>query len=63
MSVLKSLNTLIDLLTAMDRTQAKTDDAGEREIAWYWFRNDIEDALGLPRGALNTTLHGEEDQR
>jgi hypothetical protein len=43
------------LLYWMDATQQKTDDAGEREIAWYYFRDQIEDAMGLQRGDLDST--------
>lgn len=38
----------------MDRTQRQTDEDGGREVAWYYFRDAIEDALGLERGALDT---------
>ena len=45
---------LIKLLRDMDRTQRETDEDGGREVAWYYYRDGIEDALGLDRGALET---------
>lgn len=45
---------LVQLLQDMDRTQRQTDEDGGREVAWYYFRDAIEDALGLERGTLNT---------
>lgn len=44
---------LVSLLQEMDRTQRETDQAGQREIAWYYFRDRVEDALGLARGTLD----------
>lgn len=45
---------LIPLLRALDQTQQQTDEEGGAEIAWYYFRDAVEDALGLDRGALDT---------
>ena len=45
---------LIEALIEMDRIQNETDEDGEREIAWYYWRDDIEDILQIPRGTLNT---------
>lgn len=44
---------LIRMLREMDARQQATDEHGGREVAWFYWRNDFEDALGLPRGALN----------
>lgn len=46
----------ITLLREMDRTQQETDESGGREVAWYYFREQFEDALGLDRGALDTDM-------
>lgn len=45
---------LAKLLRDMDETQRETDEDGGREVAWYYYRDQIEDALGLGRGALDT---------
>lgn len=45
---------VISLLREMDKQQTHTEELGDREIAWYYWRDDIEDALDLPRGALDT---------
>lgn len=45
---------LVGVLRGMDRQQKRTDEGGGREIAWYYYRADVEDALGLPRGHLDT---------
>lgn len=52
---------LVELLRDMDATQAETEWRGEREIAWYYQRDAIEDALGLERGALDTGEYQPED--
>lgn len=46
---------VIRLLREMDQTQAETDENGGREIAWYYYRDDLERALGLDNGALDST--------
>lgn len=46
---------LVELLRNMDRTQRETDEDGGRKFAWYYCREEIEDALGLGRGGLDTT--------
>jgi hypothetical protein len=45
---------LVELLQDMDRTQQQTDEDGGREVAWYYYRDQIEDALSLERGTLDT---------
>lgn len=45
---------LVELLRDMDCTQQQTDEDGGREVAWYYYRDQIEDALGLERGGLDT---------
>jgi hypothetical protein len=45
---------LVELLQNMDRTQQETDEDGGREVAWYYYRDRIEDALGVERGTLDT---------
>lgn len=45
---------LVEVLQDMDRTQQQTDEDGGREIAWYYYRHTVEDALGLERGTLDT---------
>lgn len=45
---------LISCLRDMDDTQRRTDEDGEREIAWYYCRDHIEDILDIPRGSLNS---------
>ncbi len=45
---------LTELLLDLDAVQTKTDHEGGREVAWYYQRDAIEDAMGLARGALNT---------
>lgn len=45
---------LISLLRALDETQRETDEEGGAEVAWYYFRDKVEDVLGLDRGALDT---------
>lgn len=54
---------LAALLRSMDSQQRDTDDAGQREVAWYYYRDEIEDMMGLPRGALDSgreNVSGEE---
>lgn len=45
---------LVRLLREMDHQQSVTDEAGEREIAWYYWQSAIEELLGLEQGALCT---------
>lgn len=45
---------LVEVLQDMDRTQQQTDEDGGREVAWYYYRDQIEDALGITRGTLDT---------
>lgn len=55
-------NQLIVLLYDMDRQQQSTDDAGQREIAWYYYRDEIEDVMGLPRGALDSGRENDSER-
>lgn len=48
------LERVVPLLRLMDAAQQATDKAGLHDIAWYHFREKIEDALGLPSGTLDT---------
>lgn len=45
---------LVEILREMDRQQAKTLALGDREIAWLWYRADIETILELAPGTLDT---------
>ncbi|HEX2244579.1 MAG TPA: hypothetical protein VHK27_15290 [Gammaproteobacteria bacterium] len=45
---------LVNELFLMDAQQTVTDDAGQREIAWYYARDAIEDLLEVERGTLNS---------
>jgi hypothetical protein len=45
---------LTELLRELDSTQRKTDEEGGAEIAWYYYRDKIEDVMGFPRGFLDT---------
>jgi len=44
---------LITLLRRMNAEQVETDESGGREVAWYRFRDEIENALGVPAGTLD----------
>lgn len=55
------INRVVEVLREMDRTQARTDRLGGREVAWHYYRDDVEDALGLERGALYTDDGGDEE--
>jgi hypothetical protein len=44
---------VICLLRDMDETQRRTDHGGGAEIAWYYQRDALEDALELSRGSLD----------
>lgn len=46
---------LVPVLRMMDAAQRATDEAGQREIAWYCFRGEVEHVLGLAPGALDTS--------
>jgi hypothetical protein len=45
---------LTELLRELDSTQRRTDEEGGAEIAWYYYRDKIEDVMGFPRGFLDT---------
>lgn len=45
---------LIEHLRALDKQQYETDEMDGAEIAWYYYRDGIEDILGLQRGTLDT---------
>lgn len=45
---------LTEVLREMDSTQQEADENGDREVAWYYYRDQVEDAMGLDRGALDT---------
>lgn len=46
---------LVELLRDLDKQQYETDESGGAEIAWYYYRDDIEDLLGVERGTLEYT--------
>lgn len=54
---------LVRLLREMDRTQRETDESGGTEVAWYYYRDQIEDLLGLSRGALDSSTQVAEPGR
>jgi hypothetical protein len=43
-----------EVLLRMDAEQQRIDDEGDAELAWYYYREEVEDALGLPSGALDS---------
>lgn len=45
---------LVGLLREVDAAQIREDEEGDAEVAWFYFREAIEDTMGLDRGALNT---------
>lgn len=48
----KDIIQLVVLLRAMDTAQNEITESGGSEVAWYGYRDLLEDALGLVRGAL-----------
>lgn len=52
---------LVELLREMDEKQYETDESGGAEIAWYYYRDSIEDLLGLERGTLEYIPPSTED--
>jgi hypothetical protein len=46
---------LVNLLSQMDLEQQQVDESGGREVVWYYFRDQVEDVLGLTRGTLDRT--------
>jgi hypothetical protein len=48
----EKIESVVRILRDMDHTQNATEWAGGPEIAWYYMRDRVEDALGLERGAL-----------
>jgi hypothetical protein len=50
-------NDLINALREMDAQQQETDEGGGREIAWYYWRETIEDILEVPRGTLGSGVN------
>lgn len=51
---------LVHLLRRMDAAQQSSDEDGGREVSWYYFRDDVEDCLGLDRGDLDSVLAKEQ---
>lgn len=45
---------IVAVLREVDDAQQETDEEGGAEVAWYYYRDRIEDAMDLPRGVLNT---------
>lgn len=58
---LPDMRKLFTVLRGMDREQRRTDASGGRECAWYYRRDDVEDALGWPRGTLDTPASQSKD--
>lgn len=54
---------LVKELRRMDHQQQTTDEFGGAELAWYYWRGDIERLLGLDPGALNMSKYVEEPWR
>ena len=50
---------LIMELRAMDLQQQLTDEHGGRELAWYYWRGDVEEILGLDPGTLDMLDYAE----
>jgi hypothetical protein len=48
---------LVRTLRGMDLQQQQTDERGQREVVWYYWRGQVEDALGLDCGALDMTSY------
>ena len=59
MSQQLNLVEVITLLQAMDKQQQKSDREGDREIAWFWWRGEIEKALGFAPSELFPDLEDE----
>lgn len=58
-ALLRQQDELIRLLQEMDKQQQKSDKEGDREIAWFWWRGDIEKALGYGPEELFPDLEDE----
>ena len=54
----EKLAELVSALQKMDAQQVKTDEQGDREIAWFWWRYEIAEILGLPE---DTWSQGSEE--
>jgi len=50
-------------LRAMDLQQQQTDERGQRELAWYYWRDGVERLLGLDAGALDMQAYVTPVQR
>jgi hypothetical protein len=56
---MQDISRVIQLLHEMNAQQHRTDEAGDREIAWYWWRDEIAEALGLDSKAFEIDEEGE----
>lgn len=56
------INRLIKVLRELDAEQQRTESLGGREIAWYYYRDDVEAALNLEPGALDTGEYEEDEE-
>lgn len=52
----------VEALRDLDAQQKETDYDGAAEVAWYYSRGAVEDALGLERGALDTGDYDPDDE-
>lgn len=52
MSEKVDLPALVKTLRELDHQQQRTDWIGDREVAWYYWRNEVELALGYAPGSL-----------
>lgn len=46
------LPALVQALRELDHQQQRTDWIGDREVAWFYWRGDVEQALGYAAGEL-----------
>lgn len=42
------INRVVEILRTMYRVQAEADLAGDREVACWYYKEDLENALGVP---------------
>jgi hypothetical protein len=56
---MQGISRVIQLLHEMNAQQYRTDGAGDREIAWYYWKDEIAEALGLDSTAFDIDEEGE----
>lgn len=42
-----NVDAVVEVLRKLDRTQRETDERGQREIAWWYLRDEVEDARSV----------------